>query len=61
LAALVPAPAQVSITQRVSMRDNPHIGAYKLSLHWYHTPAGNFKANWNDVAKAHGLKQYCIY
>ena len=61
LAALFPnQPAPPQLTLRVSPQGNPHVGAYKLSMHWYHTPAGNFKANWNDVAKSHGLRQYAI-
>jgi hypothetical protein len=42
-----------STTAKVSM--NSHLGRYTLVKHWYRTPAGNFKANWNDVAKARGL------
>jgi hypothetical protein len=34
---------------------NPHVGAYKMTHRWGRSPAGDMKANWNDVAKAKGL------
>ena len=36
---------------------NVHIGKYKMSHRWGRSLAGDVKANWNDVAKAHGLTQ----
>ena len=44
-------------TAALSAAYNPHVGRYQLQNHWYHTPAGNLKANWNSVAKANGLTQ----
>jgi hypothetical protein len=40
---------------RATPQANPHVNAYKLQHHFLHSPAGNFKLNWNDVAKAHNL------
>ena len=44
----------------VTVAENPHAGRYKMVFHWYRTPAGNLKANWNAVAKAHGLQKMVI-
>jgi hypothetical protein len=43
-----------------TLAENPHAGRYTLVMHWYHSPAGNLKANWNSVAKAHGLRQMVL-
>jgi hypothetical protein len=47
-----------STTSKLSQ--NPYYGRYQMVDHWYHTPAGNFKANWNSVAKAHSLNNMLI-
>jgi hypothetical protein len=59
-AVLALLPVSTSMTVRVRLMQNPHAGRYVLVNHWYHSAAGNLKANWNSVAKAHGLKQMVI-
>lgn len=62
-AVLAALPVSVSLKAqmaRLTVAENPHAGRYRLVNHWYHTPAGNLKANWNDVAKAHGLLQMVL-
>ncbi len=56
--AALPQPASARVT--ATLMSNPHAGRYKLVNHWYHSPAGNLKANWNAVAKQHGLLQMAI-
>ena len=46
-----------TVSVRTTVAQNPHVGAYKITHRWGRTPAGDFKANWNSVANAHGLTQ----
>lgn len=56
--AALPASARARLT--ATLVRNPHAGRYRLVNHWYHSPAGNLKANWNQVAKARGLTQMLL-
>jgi hypothetical protein len=60
LAALPASTAPGAQKTMVTVAENPHAGRYTLVMHWYHSPAGNLKANWNGVAKAHGLQRMVI-
>lgn len=63
--ALLPAPVSpVSVATKLTVEQerkitaggNPHVGRYQLKNSWDHpTPAGKFRANWNEVAKANKL------
>jgi hypothetical protein len=53
LAAL---PQPVSAKFAATLAANPHAGRYQIQKRFYRTPAGNLKANWNQVAKAKGLR-----
>jgi len=59
-AVLAALPISTSLKARVMVMQNPHANRYTLVRHWYRTPAGNLKANWNSVAKAHGLPQMVL-
>jgi len=52
LAAL---PTSTAARLSATLATNPHAGRYQIQKRWYRTPAGNLKANWNQVAKAKGL------
>lgn len=61
-AVLVALPANALLTANYATMaaGNPHVGRYHMVHHFMHSSAGDFRKNWNDVAKQSGYATLTI-